>query len=104
MSQHDFNTGIAAAITTITESLVRALDAKGVLDRETYRQFLLEGIEIAEKTAGPEMQQRPRIDLTIYRLLAENLADPNPEEGRRWQPTVIQGGRTDGPEPESSDS
>ena len=97
MDERDLVAGIGGALITITESLVRALDAKGILDQETYRATILSGIENAKQGARADDHADQQISLMILQRLADNLADPAAEANKPtpWIPGVISGGRDD---------
>jgi hypothetical protein len=83
----------ANAIGVVSAMLAVQLDKAGVLSTAEFAAALRQSADEAEKAAPAHLQRPNRMDLAVMRTIASQLEGP----AAPWEPTLIDGGRPDGP-------
>jgi hypothetical protein len=92
MNQRTPLSNVIQAFSLIITMMAEELEKSGAFNRAAFAKRLRDTADEAERIARPELQDDPRVDLQIARLVAGLLSKKQPQ---RWTPVVIDGGQND---------
>jgi hypothetical protein len=91
---------VISAFSLIAAMLIEEIEKAGGISRSEFAKRLRDTADEAEKVAPDALKNDSRVDLQIARHVANLLAPKEKGDASGWNPVVIDGGLSGGPEPE----